>query len=347
MTRRERILTVLEGGTPDRPPIAFDARPGALDGVFSYYGACDIPDLYRAADIDGFTVWGWAAIMGKYMGPERTAADEIALDFWGCQSQRHYGLAACDTVEELDRHHWPDVKDFDFSHVHARAMEIKAQDMPVAAGHMGLGYQMHCMLRGDEKALMDVLDDTWMMRYAERLTQFTLEYVDALLSAGRGEIDVVRADDDMGTMDRLMVSPSMWRRFYKPAWKAAFEVVHRHGAKVWLHSCGHVWPLLEDLIEIGVDCWNPFPEYVKDNEHARLKEFRKTSGGGVRLALDGGVNHLTLIRGCPQEVADQTNRVLDMFAQDGGLLIGPSQVFTEDMPTENIVAFLETARNYR
>jgi alkanesulfonate monooxygenase SsuD/methylene tetrahydromethanopterin reductase-like flavin-dependent oxidoreductase (luciferase family) len=59
--------------------------------------------------------------------------------------------------------------------------------------------------------------------------------------------------------------------------------------------------------------------------------------------LDGGVNHLTMVHGTPVEVADETKRVLDMFAADGGLLIGPSQVLTEDMSTDNMAAFFDTA----
>ena len=339
MSRRTRILTALSLGVPDRPPIAFDSRPGSLDGALRYYGAKDKNDLYRVAGIDGFSVWEWNAVMGKYLGPAKAAPDGTPLDFWGNQSQHCYGLAACNTIDALRRHRWPTVADFDFSHVHAQALAIKAADMAVSAGHLGLGYQMHNMLRGNENALFDLFDERWMLAYMERLTGFTLEYIEALLAAGKGEIDVVRADDDIGTMDRLMISPEMWRRYYKPAWRAAFDVVHRHGAKVWFHSCGHIAPLLEDLVEIGVDCWNPFPQYVKGNDHGWLKSWRKG-----RLALDGGVDHPNvLVRGTPQQVNDETRRVLDAFAPDGGLLIGPSQVFTEDMRTENIVAFFETA----
>lgn len=341
MNRRQRILTALNGRVPDRPPIAFDAHGNALAGAFRHYGAKEKNDLYTIAGIDGFSVWEWNAIMGRWTGEPKVAADGTKMDFWGNSSQHQWGMAACNTVEELRRHPWPKAEDFDFSHVHQRALEIKAKDMTVSAGHLGLGYTMHNMLRGNENALTDVFDEPWMGLYLERITEFTCRYIDALLTAGEGEIDVVRADDDLGTMERLMISPEMWRKFHKPAWREAFAVVHRHGAKVWFHSCGHIWPLLEDLIEIGVDCWNPFPNYVKDNDHQRLKQFRKG-----RLVLDGGVNHFTLVRGRPQDVVDETKRVLDLFAPDGGLLIGPSQVFTEDMPTENIVAFFDTARGY-
>lgn len=342
MTRRERILTALDGGVPDRPPIAFDTHGAALEPVLTHYGAEDKNDLYTKAGIDGFSVWEWNALMGRYVPPPPTGATGEPLDFWGNSAQHDYGLFACDTIESLDAHPWPQVSDFDFSHIHAEALAIQQKDMVVSAGHLGLGYQMHNMLRGNEKALYDVADEEYMAVYMHHVTAFTLGYITALLEAGQGAIEVVRGDDDVGTMDRLMVSPAMWRAYYKPAWKQAIEVVHAYGAKMWFHSCGYVWPLLEDLIEIGVDCWNPFPEYVKDNDHARLKAFRKD-----RLVLDGGVDQLTLVQGTPEQVAEKTQAVLDRFAPDGGLLIGPSQVLTEDMPAENIISFFETALGNR
>jgi uroporphyrinogen decarboxylase len=346
MTRRERILTALNKGVPDRPPISFDVTPGIklsnVEAVYRHYGVNDKNGLYAAADIDGFSVWEWNAVMGKYVGPPKVASDGSECDFWGNAYPGHFGLYECDTVADLDAHRWPLVGDFDFSHIKRDAQEIREKDMVVAAGHIGLGYQMHNMLRGNEKALFDVCDESFTHCLAEHLLEFTSGYLHTLLQAGDGLIDVVRADDDMGTMDRLMISPQMWRKFYKPVWKKAFEIVHSYGAKVWFHSCGYVMPLMDDLIEAGIDCWNPLPGYVKDNDHATLKVFRKD-----RIALDGGVSHKVLVSGSPKQVKDETRRVLDIFGPDGGFIVGPSQVLTEDIPVDNIISMFETALNYK
>jgi uroporphyrinogen decarboxylase len=119
------------------------------------------------------------------------------------------------------------------------------------------------------------------------------------------------------------------------------DTVHKHGAKVWFHSCGYIEPLREDLIEIGVDCWNPFPPNVKGNDHKMLAEWRRG-----RLVLDGGVDQILMVQGTADQIRKKTQQVLDLFAPDGGLLIGPSQVLTEDMPLENKIAFFETAVRY-
>ncbi len=346
MTRRERIRTALNKGIPDRPPISFDITPGIrllnLETVYRHYGASDKNGLYTAAGIDGFSVWEWNAVMGRYAGQPKTATDGTICDFWGNAYPGHYGLYECDTVADLEAYRWPQVGDFDFSHIKRQAQQIREKDMAVSAGHIGLGYQMHNALRGNEKALFDVVDEKYTQCLIEHLTEFTSDYLHAILKAGKGLIDVVRGDDDMGTMDRLMISPQMWRKFYKPAWQKAFEIVHSYGAKVWFHSCGYVMPLMDDLIEAGIDCWNPLPDYVKDNDHDKLKIFRKG-----RLVLDGGVSHKIMVTASPQLVADETKRVLNTFAPDGGFIVGPSQVLTADIPAENIISMFETALKFK
>lgn len=232
MIRYRRCMTALRGGIPDRPPISFDISPanntGNIAEVYKHFGAQDKNGLYLAAGIDGFSVWEWNAVMGRFAGPSQCVADGTQLDFWGNGYPGHFGLFECDTVKALRSHRWPRVEDFDFTHIASQAKEIRDKDMPVAAGHLGLGYQMHNMLRGNEKALMDVTDPVYMETVMTYLSDFTCAYIEKLLASAGGGIDVVRADDDLGTMDRLMISPQMWRTWYKPAWKQAFDIVHHY-----------------------------------------------------------------------------------------------------------------------
>ena len=110
MNRRERILTALRGGVPDRPPIAFDYRPHSLDGVFRHYGATSKNGLYLMAGIDGFSVWEWNAIMPVYRRElPPPYQDGRRIDFWGNSPQRNWGLGSCDTIEDLRAHAWPKI----------------------------------------------------------------------------------------------------------------------------------------------------------------------------------------------------------------------------------------------
>ena len=198
MTRRERILTALNNGVPDRPPISFDIKTDVellnVQKAYEYFGATDKKGLYTTAGIDGFSVWEWNAVMGNYVGEPKVSDDGVECDFWGNYYPGHFGLSKCDTIDQLNSHRWPVIEDFDFSEVYQQAKEIQAQDMVVAAGHVSMGYQMHNMLRGNENALYDVNDEKYTACYVEHLTAFTLDYMNELLKEPRGLVDVVRGD---------------------------------------------------------------------------------------------------------------------------------------------------------
>jgi len=342
MNRRQRILTALARGIPDRPPISFRADPCLMEKIITHYGAKDVNDLYRARGIDGLNLWGWHNIMPDYTGPKKTAPDGTELDFWGNAYPNHHALIDCDTIADIESFAWPSADDFDYSKVYERALEIRQADMVSSGAYIFLGFQPHASFRGNEKIFYDLTDEDYTHCLVEHLTRFNVEFMDRLLSAGKGEISLVQTSDDMGTMDRLMLSPEAWRKFYKPDLKKAFDIVHGHGAKIWFHSCGYVGPLLEDFIEIGADCWNTFDPIVKDNEPERVHKICKN-----RIALDGGVSQTLFVSGKPEDIRKETRKVLERFAPDGGLLIGPTQRLTEDVPLENAVAFFETALEYK
>jgi uroporphyrinogen decarboxylase len=116
-------------------------------------------------------------------------------------------------------------------------------------------------------------------------------------------------------------------------------ICKKNGAKIWLHSCGYCYPLVEDFIEIGVDILNPLPPYVKDSDPEKMKaEF------GARLSFDGGVDQINVIvRGTPDDVRREVKLRIDQLKGGSGYIVGPSQVFSSDVPPENAIAFLKAA----
>ncbi len=66
-------------------------------------------------------------------------------------------------------------------------------------------------------------------------------------------VDAVGFADDWGTQQGLMISPAQWRESSRPRYAEQFERIHRQGKKVWFHSCGNLWDILGDFIDIGVD----------------------------------------------------------------------------------------------
>lgn len=144
--------------------------------------------------------------------------------------------------------------------------------------------------------------------------------------------------DDYGAQRSLLFSPALWRRLMKPRLARMFAVFRQAGLPVILHSDGDIWPILPDLVEIGLTCLNPVQPEVLD--HARLqREF------GSQLSFYGGISTQGVLPGgTPAEVREATLACLRHLAPDGtGLILGPSHRLQSDVPAENVAALLQTA----
>ena len=102
--------------------------------------------------------------------------------------------------------------------------------------------------RNDEPPAVDCQE-----QMIDRFTDFYLAFFDRMLTVAKGRIDILRAADDLGTQRGLFFSPEMFRAFLKPRLKKLVELAHSHEVKFLFHSCGAIRPVIEDLIEIGVD----------------------------------------------------------------------------------------------
>jgi uroporphyrinogen decarboxylase len=148
------------------------------------------------------------------------------------------------------------------------------------------------------------------------------------------DIDAVYFGDDWGMQHGLQMGPVMWRKFIYPALKRMYGVVREAGRYVMIHSCGDVDELFEDLIELGVNCFNPFQPEVMDVT-ALMRQYRG------RLAFHGGLStQKTLPYGSPQDVARETRRLLELGC-DGGYIFAPAHDVEGDVPLENMLSFIE------
>ena len=342
MTSRERILAAIDHAPVDRIPVGFEAHDGIARQLMKHYGVDDRLSLFRAMGIDGFSVFFESFVGVPYIGPPApTLADGTTCDFWGIDfHQRHLPMAGVQSLADLAKYPFPSADRFDYSGVKAQCRRVKQLGLPTVGGEGGCGIQHLINLRGYEQALVDPLADPDLTHaYMERLGDFFVEWNERWLAAAEGEFDIFRCGDEIGANDRTHCAPEVWREFYKPQLRRIFAVAKRHGLKIWFHCCGCCRPLLEDLIEIGVDLWDPVPGYVAGNDQPELKRVY-----GKRLAFIGGVDTLGVLRrGGPRDVRDEVRRCLDIFAAGGGYILGGSQGLLDDVPLANAVALFEAA----
>ena len=345
MKIRERLLKCMSLQSIDRVPVNYLVGKGDVSRrMLEYFGARNHPELIEKLGIDGMDPWGWAMVEPEYHGPlEREDGLGVAtLTAWGYDSAYATPMVACDTIDELEKYRYPQVGEFDFSQFAARCQEVIDLDGVSMFGPVSVGFLNHVRMRGYDRAFQDVADPDWMDCYQERIVEFYRQYLDALIRAAGGKLDLIHLDEDVGSNDRLLVSPRMWRRFYRPNWQIVCDLVRARGVKLWMHSCGYCRDIIEDIIEMGIDVLNPIPAYVSGNDHVELK---RNYGG--RICFDGGVDHpYVMVAGSVDQVEDEVKRVIDVFAPGGGFMIQPSQGLTVDMPLENVARFFEAGLRY-
>jgi uroporphyrinogen decarboxylase len=341
MNRRDRILAAVSHQLVDRVPVSFDICSETLQKqTFDYYGIKDLGELYEKTGIEVFSVWNWPAVHPAYVGPARPEVDTYDATYgaWGKVGERVYPLAG----KPPDEYRWPKVEDFDFSNLKNELWQIRDRDMTTASGHAGAGWLHHVQMRSYDYALYDVMDDGWMEEYIGRNREFLLAYFTALFDAAGGLIDIIRADEDVGGQQNMLISPALWRRWYKPLWTELFSLCRRNGAKVWLHSCGFCRDIVPDFIDMGADILNPIPPYVRGSDPVEMK-----AAFGAKLAFDGGVDQINvMVQGTPKDVEREVRLRLSQLSPGSGYILGPSQVLTSDVPFINLVAFINAAQKY-
>lgn len=174
----------------------------------------------------------------------------------------------------------------------------------------------------------------------ERLLRDWVETTDYILDALGDNVDVIMFADDLGFQEQTMVSPQMFQEQLKPYLKKMVaHVKSRTSAKVSLHSCGSVYSLIDDFIDIGLDILNPLQSNAKDMEADKIKN--KTEG---KLALWGGIDtHEVLVNVDPGEVRKEVENKISIYKRGGGFIFSGDHNILIDIPHENILTMYGAA----
>jgi uroporphyrinogen decarboxylase len=195
-------------------------------------------------------------------------------------------------------------------------------------GCAGRGYDQFAMDLAGDPDLVRALFDNWLLN--------KLSQVEMVVKPLAPYIDWFCFGDDLGLQTGPFMSPATFQELIKPYMAEYYQQVRAAApdALIFHHSCGSVYRLLDDLIDIGVNVLNPIQPNAFEMEPERLKE--KARG---RLCLHGGIDLQHLLPfGSPQEVRDETARRMRILGEDGGYVCAPAHSLPEDVPSENILA---------
>lgn len=157
-------------------------------------------------------------------------------------------------------------------------------------------------------------------------------------------IDIIKIGDDLGTQENLMISPRMYRRMLKPLHAEMIALIkQKTKAKVFFHTDGDVFDLIEDFIEIGVDVLNPIQ--TSAGKMSNLEELKNRYN--KRIVFCGAVDtQKVLPTGTPDQVKQEVKRVINTLGKDGGYMLATVHTVMNEVPPENILAMVDAVEEF-
>ena len=350
MSPRERVLTALDGGTPDRVPCALAFYPVHLERL--------VPrSLRRANPVDVHFVElplsreekALAERVEKLPYDTRLGSPGQVFTYrrWGYHPESpdaRNPLMHARTLDDLREFPFPDAGSArPVDRLHAEVADWHARGPAVGGNLPHLGgelFESAWRLRGLQNFLLDMVERReWADYLLDRLTALARRNAETLAAGG---VDVLALDDDVGMPGTMFMSPGLWRRFFKPRMAEIITAARlvKPDLRVLYHSEGSIEPIIDDLIEIGVNALNPLQP-----EHMDARQVRERYGS--RLALWGTVGSQTLFsHGTPQQIENEVRLRVETLGRAGLILCPAYDIDEPDIPRENIAAFLDAVHRY-
>ena len=348
MKPRERFLTALTGGTPDRVPIGdYMFSRNLLKKVLNH-----TPVLYEAdKQVELATKLGedcmWVAINGFCGLEEEPHAEGTKYqDEWGVTYIKNgWPIMAQTDTPVKNRADWEKYKAPSPAAPHRFTMlkaAIKANtaDLAIKAGLLGPFTMMYWYLMDIETLAFTIHDDPELVR------EMADAFVDWALKSAQGAKDlggvsVFEISDDWGGTKSLLMSPKHLRAFFVPPFRKLVQGLKRLGLPVVMHNDGRIWDVLDDLVDTGISGFHPV-ERAAGGDLSWVKEHY-----AGRLCPIGNVdNKYVMSTGTPEEVENEVKECMRIGKPGGGYILSTDHSIHDGMPYENVMAYLEAGKRY-
>lgn len=331
MNHRELVALALQGQPVPYVPWSFGFTKEALEVLEDHLGTKELDEF-----LDPHILW-----LGDGLplieGPAGDLVQDIYGVTWDRSVDKDIGVVRGQVLSRpsLEGYQFPELDSLST----LKTMGEKIQETPDLFRCYAIGFSLFeraWSLRGMTELMMDFYDNPEFVK--ELLRSIADHNIAQIERALRHDIDAVYFGDDWGAQQGLLTGPEMWYQFIYPELKRMYKVVKDAGKRVFIHSCGDVDELFDDLIAIGLDCFNPFQPEVMDTE-----TLMRTYKG--RLSFFGGLStQRTLPYGTPEEVRMESRKLLEL-GSGGNYIFSPSHAVESDVPLENILAFIDEAKS--
>jgi uroporphyrinogen decarboxylase len=373
MRPRERIRKALNHQEPDRVPLILGGCTSTSISVQAYQRlkkylrlnhdavtymsfALQIVEIeetvFKAFEIDIRPV----AEKAPSEASSYDSQNDALTDEWGTTWKRPEGSLYYDivdpplrdaTIEDLDKYAWPDPDHPERNDgVLQRAKDLHENSPYAVYGNVPGNniFERSWFLRGYEQFLMDLaIDKGFAHALLSHITNIQKRRTANFLSQCGKYLDIIRTGDDLATQTTVQIAPSLYREMIKPYHREYFQLIREYtDAKIMFHCCGAIYPLIPDLIEIGVDILNPVQVSCEQMDTKKLKE-----EFGDQLSFCGAIDtqHVLPYGSVADVRAEVRQRIADLGI-GGGYLLASVHNIQADVPPENIATMFTAGAEY-
>jgi uroporphyrinogen decarboxylase len=256
-------------------------------------------------------------------------------------------LSDAETVADLAKFKWPDPHaPSRYEGIEEAARKMSAEtEYGLIANVIASIFEFSWYLRGYMRFFEDViLNPEMISALLEMMGEYQRALMGEVLDRIGPYISVVMTGSDLGTQRAPALSPDAYKKLVWPEYKKLWDLIKsKTDAKIFYHSCGSLYPMIPHLIEGGIDILHPIQPMAADmGDREKLKrEF------GDQLTFWGGFDQQHVLpHGTPEEVKEETKKLLDAFMPDGGFVFAAGHNIQSDVPPENVIALFDTVREY-
>lgn len=344
MTHKDRALAPFLRKCMDRYPMWYGAASEVTKNIASVLSAQSEDEaLYDIFGID------YKTIRPKFIGKPFERNEDGSIDTeWGIRrGGAHYGQAlnhpmACfDSVAQVERYPFPDPDKYDVT--------ITESELKSAEGYCLIGgtwapfFHDSAELAGMEKLFIDMyFNPAFVQAIIEKCFEFYFELDRRVFACNEG-IDMYFIGNDFGSQKQLLLSPEMWREFYKPYMEKLIRQARDNGCVTAVHSCGSISEIIPDLIEIGADAINPIQVSAANMQPEKLVEEY-----GSDIVFFGGIDAVEILQfESERRVREETRRAIDIMGKHGRYIVAASHDYIlPEVPVRNIIAMFDEAKEY-
>ena len=262
--------------------------------------------------------------------PGQTVPPRAGDRLW---ADEHHG--AIMSWEDFEKYPWPRAEEFDFF-----AYEYLSRNLPEGMGliacHGGGVFEHLSWIMSMEGLSVALHEEPRLVRaVADRLGELMMAFYSHILDLDN--LVAVFPGDDMGYKSATLVAPDVLRTYVLP-WHARFAAMtHAKKLPYFLHSCGRVDAVMEDLISVvGIDGKHSFEDGI-----VPVQDFQARYGG--RIAVLGGIDLNILAGGSPDDVRRQTHRLVTTCGARGRYAVGSGNSVPSYVPLENYLVMIDEA----